>query len=108
MDNLGRPVPSDPNNPNRPATVPSPALAGQVSGVAYDRNAVKASITENNASPIGALLVGVDEFLSGEPVKVKVNAGNGLTFTAKNELGTEYQFTATGQFDLDGKVVSSS
>jgi hypothetical protein len=106
MDNQGRPVSFDPNNPNRPATVPSPALAGQVSGVAYDRNAVKASITENNASPIGALLVGVDEFLASEPVRVKINAGNGLEFTAKNELGAEYQFKATGQFDLIGNVVT--
>lgn len=106
MDNLGRPVPFDPNNPNRPATVPNPALAGQVSQTSYDSSTVKASITKNNASPIGALLVGVDEFLSGEPVKVKVNAGNGLTFEATNELGDKYEFKATGQFTLDGNVVT--
>lgn len=91
------------NTPKPGSTTPNLAVAGTAH---YDRDDVKASITKNNASPIGALLVGVDEFLASEPVRVKINAGNGLEFTAKNELGAEYQFKATGQFDLIGNVVT--
>jgi hypothetical protein len=93
------------DQPNRPQGV---QISQPIPNQTYDSDAIKSAITKNNASPIGALLVGADEFLSSEAVHVKINAGNGLTFEATNELGAKYQFTATGQFDLNGKVVSSS
>jgi hypothetical protein len=68
---------------------------------------LKASAKKNNASPIGAILAAATEFLEGAPkVKVKISAGQGLSFTAENELGQTYNFKATGQFDLDGDLQS--
>lgn len=67
---------------------------------------LKASAKKNNASPIGAILTGATEFLEGQPVKIKIAAGNGLTFQATNESGVVYDFTATGTFELHGKPQS--
>ena len=44
------------------------------------------------------------EFLGGAQVKLEEDTqGNTLTFTAKNEFGTEYNFSVTGKISLTGK-----
>jgi len=84
-------------NPN-PAQV-QPAQAQGQNGT----EALQANLKTNNATPIGSLEKGLTEFLLGEPVHIKIAAGSGLSFTAKNEQGVEYDFVATGQFELTGK-----
>lgn len=53
------------------------------------------------------IVTGGEEFLTGAPIDIKVDAGSGLTFTAKNPWGQEYTFTATGSFTLKGSVQGS-
>lgn len=47
---------------------------------------------------------GVAEFVAGTEVKIEEDTkGAALTFTAKNEFGTAYNFTVNGKISLTGK-----
>ena len=46
------------------------------------------------------------EFIGGTEVKLEEDTqGSPLTFSAKNEFGTEYNFTVNGKISLTGKPV---
>lgn len=43
------------------------------------------------------------EFIGGGPVKLEEDTkGNPVTFTVKNEFGTEYNFVVNGKISLKG------
>jgi hypothetical protein len=58
----------------------------------------------NTQNPWQQLEAAGAEFVSGAPVKVEIDTkGTPLTFTAKNEFGTEYHFTVNGKISIHGK-----
>lgn len=54
-------------------------------------------------SPIEKLEIGLEEFATNQPVKIVEDTGpTPITFTARNELGTTYNFTGSVKVDLKG------
>ncbi len=86
---------------------PSKVLMTGAGLVADVKTAVQGLSGTDGKEIIEDLVQDGEAFLTGAPIDTKIDAGNGITFTAKNPWGQEYQFTATGSFTLKGSVQGS-